>query len=187
MSSLPHPLHHILSNSVCNVSIHFAPPSSLPRTAVGYSLLASSPWAPFWLTGLSVKPCICYRSRVRRNSKYKIQAFFEDPKVHFSSTKIIDKKPYPRRGHSKFRLQCDTKVYCTVLIKASDRLSSSIWLLQNCQQMQNFKSARFKFKDFQAPYMFSSTFKGLKVFIPNSSIFKDFSSMLWTLQKIPAW
>ena len=50
------------------------------------------------------------------------------------------------------------------------------------------KSARFKFKDFskkgffkyfQAPYLFSSTFKGLEVFIPNSSIFKDFSSMLW--------
>jgi len=50
------------------------------------------------------------------------------------------------------------------------------------------KSARFKFKDFskkgffkyfQAPYLFSSTFKGLEVFIPNSSIFNDFSSMLW--------
>ena len=35
--------------------------------------------------------------------------------IAFSSTKIIDKKPYPRRGHSKFRLQCDTEVYCTVL------------------------------------------------------------------------
>jgi len=34
------------------------------------------------------------------------------------------------------------------------------------------------FKDFQAPYLFSSTFKGLEVFIPNSSIFKDFSSTL---------
>jgi len=40
------------------------------------------------------------------------------------------------------------------------------------------KFARFKFKDFsriftyfQAPYLFSSTFKGLEVFIPNSSIF----------------
>jgi len=39
------------------------------------------------------------------------------------------------------------------------------------------KFARFKFKDFsriftyfQAPYLFSSTFKGLEVFIPNSSI-----------------
>jgi len=46
------------------------------------------------------------------NSKYKIQALFKDfqgPELHFSSTKIIDKKPYPRRGHSKFRLQCDTE------------------------------------------------------------------------------
>jgi len=34
------------------------------------------------------------------------------------------------------------------------------------------------FKDFQAPYLFSSTFKDLEVFIPNSSIFKDFSSTL---------
>ena len=52
------------------------------------------------------------------NSKYKIQVLFSDfqgPKLHFSSTKIIDKKPYPRRGHSKFSLQCDTEVYCTVL------------------------------------------------------------------------
>jgi len=47
------------------------------------------------------------------------------------------------------------------------------------------KFARFKFKDFsrifkyfQAPYLFSNTFKGLEVFIPNSSIFKDFSSTL---------
>ena len=54
------------------------------------------------------------------NSNYKIQALFKDfqrPKLHFSSTKIIDKKPYPRRGHSKFRLQCDTEdssvQYCT--------------------------------------------------------------------------
>jgi len=47
------------------------------------------------------------------------------------------------------------------------------------------KIAKFKFKDFsrifkyfQAIYLFSSTFKGLEVFIPNSSIFKDFSSTL---------
>jgi len=40
-----------------------------------------------------------------------------------------------------------------------------------------FVPARFKFKDFsrifkyfQAPYLFSNTFKGLEVFIPNSSI-----------------
>jgi len=46
------------------------------------------------------------------NSKYKIEALFKDfqgPKLHFSSIKIIDKKPYPIRGHSKFRLQCGTE------------------------------------------------------------------------------
>ena len=60
------------------------------------------------------------------NLKYEIQALFKDfhgPILHFSSTKIIDKKPYPGRGHSKFTLQCDT-----------DKC-----LLQNCQQMQNLK------------------------------------------------
>jgi len=67
------------------------------------------------------------------------------------------------------------------------------WSVLYCtHQYRNDKSkiskyARFKFKDFsrifeyfQAPYLFSSTFKGLEIFIPNSSIFKDFSSTLWT-------
>ena len=58
------------------------------------------------------------------------------------------------------------------------------WSVLYCtRQYRNDKSkisklARFKFKDFsrifkyvQAPYLFSSTFKGLEVFIPNSSIF----------------
>ena len=107
------------------------------------------------------------------NSKYKIQALFTDfqgPKLHFSSTKIIDKKPYPRRGHSKFRLQCDTEVYCTVLtntviIKASDNTVSKYWwqaykcLLQNCQQMQNVKVCqKFNSRTFQG---FSNSFKHL--------------------------
>ena len=97
------------------------------------------------------------------NSKYKIQALFEDlqgPKLHFSSTKIIDKKPYPRHGDSKFRLQCDTEVYCTILtntvmIKASDRLlfpSTGHMHTSACFKMVNeckiSKFARFKFKDF---------------------------------------
>ena len=110
------------------------------------------------------------------NSKYKIKALFKDfqgPKLHFSSTKIIDKKPYSRHGHSKFRLQCDTEVYYTVLtntvmIKASDRLSTNA----KFQNLQDLNSRIFKY--FQAPYLFSSTFKGLEVFIPNSSIFKGF-------------
>jgi len=46
------------------------------------------------------------------------------------------------------------------------------------------KFARFKFKDFLRIFKYSSIlsvfkhFQGLEVFIPNSSIFKDFSSML---------
>jgi len=115
------------------------------------------------------------------NSKYKIQALFEDfqgPKLHFSSTKIIDKKPYPRRGHSKFRLQCDTEVYCT-----GDMHTSACFEIVNKCKISKFARLKFKefsriFKYFQAAYLFSSTFKDLEVFIPNSSIFKDFSSML---------
>jgi len=69
------------------------------------------------------------------------------------------------------------------------------WSILYCShQCRNDKSkisklARFKFEDFssifkyfQASYLFSSTFKGLEVFIPNSSIFEDFSSTLWTLK-----
>ena len=47
------------------------------------------------------------------------------------------------------------------------------------QNLQDLNSRIFKY--FQAPYLFSSTFNGLEVFIPNSNIFKDFSSTLWTL------
>jgi len=52
---------------------------------------------------------------------------FKDLNLQFSSTIIIYKKLYPRRGAANFRLQCDAEVYCTVLtntvmIKAGDRL-----------------------------------------------------------------
>ena len=122
----------------------------------------------------------------RVHSKLKSTKFkhfsknFQGPKLLFSSTKIIHKKPYPRRGHSKFRLQCDTEVYCTVLTNTVViKAYAYRCLLQNCQQMQNLQDLNSRiFKYFQAPYLFSRTFKGLKVFIPNSSIFKDFSSML---------
>jgi len=45
-------------------------------------------------------------------SMVKIQRNFKDFKdlnLQFSSTKIIDKKPYTRCSASKFRLQCDTE------------------------------------------------------------------------------
>jgi len=55
----------------------------------------------------------------RVHGKLKVQnsSTFQGPRMHFSSTKIINKKPYPRRGHSIFRLQRDTEVYCTALTK----------------------------------------------------------------------
>ena len=126
-------------------------------------------------------------SRVRSKLKVQNSSTFQGPQLHFSSTKIIDKKPYPRRGHSKFRLQCDTwsVLYCTHQYR-NDKSKWQIAVI-NLSAI-HIERVRFKFKDFsrifkyfQLPYLFSSTFKGLEVFIPNSSIFKDFSSTLWTL------
>jgi len=116
-------------------------------------------------------------TKFRIRSKLKVQnsSTSQGPKLHFSSTKIIDKKPYPRHGHSKFRLQCDTEVYCTVLtntvmIKAKFQNSQDL----NSRTFQVLSSTLSVFKHFQGPW---------SCFNPNSSIFKDFSSTLWT-QKI---
>jgi len=43
-------------------------------------------------------------------SNHKIQGLFKDLKLQFSSTKIVDKKTYPWRDASKFRLQYDTEI-----------------------------------------------------------------------------
>jgi len=61
-----------------------------------------------------------------QNSMTDFSRTFNDLNLLFSSTKIIDKKPYPRCGASKFTLQYDTEVYCTglintVMIQAGDR------------------------------------------------------------------
>ena len=58
---------------------------------------------------------------------------FSSTKITYCSNTLIDKKPYLRCCALKFRLQCDTEVYCTVLsntviIKAGDRLPSSTCL-----------------------------------------------------------
>ena len=76
---------------------------------------------------------------IRVRSKLKVQnsSTFQGTKLHFSSTKIIDKKPYPRCGHSKFRLQSDTDVQILLVSKYWSHAYKR--LLQNCQQMQNFK------------------------------------------------
>ena len=57
--------------------------------------------------------------------------------MHFSGTKIMDKKPYPRRGHSKLRLQCDTEVYCTVL-------TNTVMIKAKFQNLQDLNSSTFK-------------------------------------------
>jgi len=122
------------------------------------------------------------------DSKYKIQALFKNfqgPKLHFSSTEIIDKKPYPTGGDSKFRLQRDTEVYCTVLTNTVTRIQVLASKLSTNAKFQNLPDLNSRtFQGFSStfkcsPYLFSSTFKGLEVFIPNSSIFNDFSSTLW--------
>ena len=67
-----------------------------------------------------------------------------------------------------------------------------VWKKLNLSQQKhtftNQKTkARFSrplWQHFQAPYLFSSTFKVLEVLIPNSSIFEDISSTLWTLHYI---
>ena len=80
-------------------------------------------------------------ARVCSKLKIKNSSTFQGPKLHLSSTKIIDRKPYPTRGHSNFRLQFDTEA-CKV---KSNTVSKYWWhaykcLLQNCQQMQNLNS-----------------------------------------------
>lgn len=67
------------------------------------------------------------------NSNHKIQALFKDLNFRFSSTKMIQKKPYRTLGASLFRLQCDTEMYYlvltnTVIIRTDDRLPSSTGL-----------------------------------------------------------
>jgi len=94
--------------------------------------------------------------RVRSKLKVRNSRTFNNPDYIFQATKLSTKKPYPRCRHSKFRLQCDNEEFARVKFKDFSRI----------------------FEYFQAPYLFSSTFKGPEVLIPNSSIFKDFSSML---------
>jgi len=57
--------------------------------------------------------------------------------------------------------------------------TSACFKIVNKCKISKFARLEFKnfsriFKYFQAPYLFSSTFKGLEVFIPHSSIFKVF-------------
>ena len=93
---------------------------------------------------------------------------FQGPKLHSSSTKIIDKKPYPRLGHSQFGLQCDTEVYCTVL---ASKLSTNA----KFQNLQHLNSRTFQ--------GFSSTFKHLICFQAVSRALKFLNSKFKHFQR----
>jgi len=76
-----------------------------------------------------------------------------------------------------------TKANQTLFPSTGDMHTSACFKIVNKCKISKFAKCKFKdfsriFKYFQAPYLFSSTFKGLEVFIPNSSIFKDFASRL---------
>ena len=105
------------------------------------------------------------------NSKYKIQALFKDfhgPKLHFSSTKIIDKKPHPRRGHSKFRRNVTLK--CK-LIQVTDCRH------QFCIQVLASKlSTNAKFQNMQD--LNSRTFCGRLLCLPNTTQYSGFDQQL---------
>jgi len=130
--------------------------------------------------------------RVRSKLKVQNSSTFQRPKLHFSSTKIIDKKPYPSRGHSKFRLQCDTEVYCThqycndkskwqiavINLFVIIHTSACFKIVNKCKIS---KFARFKFKEFsrilkhlicfkhfQGPWSFYSKFKHFQGFLKHA-------------------
>jgi len=77
---------------------------------------------------------------IRVHSKLKVHnsSTFQGPKLHFSSTKIIDRKPYPRRGHSKLRLQCDNELSCIQVL--GSKLSANA----KFQNLQDLNSRTFK-------------------------------------------
>ena len=116
-------------------------------------------------------------SKLRVQNSSTFQRTFKDPNCFFQAPKLSTKSHTLDADIQN--LDCN-EVYCTVLTNTvMIKAYAYRCLLQNCQQMQNLQDLNSRiFKYFQAPYLFSSTFKGLDVFY---SKFKDFSSMLWTL------
>jgi len=82
------------------------------------------------------------------NSKYKIQALFKDPNCIFQAPKSSTKS-HILDADSKFWLQCDTEVYCTVL-------TNTVMIKGKFQNLLNLNSRTFQ--------GFSSTFKHLICF-----------------------
>ena len=144
-----------------------------------------APWVPFNALTLLIGPQNCVQLfpevlfwetqliRVRsktQSTKFKhFSRTSKDPNCIFSSTKIIDKKLYPRRWHSKFRLQCDTEMYCTVL-------TNTVMIKAKLQNLQDLNSRTFQllsstlsvFKYFQGPWSFYSKFKHFRGFLKHA-------------------
>jgi len=108
------------------------------------------------------------RSKLKVLNSSTLHWDFQGPKLHFSSTKIIDKKPYPRLGHSQFGQQCDTEVYCIVL---ASKLSTNA----KFQNLQHLNSRTFQ--------GFSSTFKHLICFQALSRALKFLNSKFKHFQR----
>ena len=100
---------------------------------------------------------VCSKLKVQNSSTSKT---FKDPNYIFQAPKL------------------STKIH--ILDADIQNLRCNVTLTSACFKIVNkckiSKFARFKFEDFskifkyfQAPYLFSSTLKGLEVFIPNSS------------------
>jgi len=99
------------------------------------------------------------------NAEHKIQGLLKDfqgPKYAFSSTKIIEKQPYPTCGTLKFMLQCDTEPYCfaitsNVMIKAGvsfkivNKFHNLDDLNSSSRIFQGLSSTLSVFKHFQGP------------------------------------
>ena len=117
-----------------------------------------------------------YNSQVR--SKLKSTKF-----KHFSSTKIIDKKPYPRRGHSKFwtavwhwSKQSEMKYCFQVLVTCIQVLASKLSTNAKFQNLQDLNSRTFQvlsstlsvFKHFKGPWSFYSKFKHFQAFFKHA-------------------
>ena len=92
-------------------------------------------------------------NRVRSKLKVQNSSTFHElsmTQTAFLSTKIIDKKPYPRRGHSKFRLYLDTvRIFIKYLSKESE-LKYCFQVLVTCIQVLASKlSTNAKFQNLQ--------------------------------------
>jgi len=141
----------------------------------------------FWTRCISVTTRVRSKLKVQNSSTF--QRLSKDPICIFQAPKLSTKSHI---------LDADIQnLDCNVTLKQAkwnqilfpstgDMHTSACFKTVNKCNISKFARCKFKdfsriFKYFQAPYPFSSTFKGLEVFIPDSSIFKEFPSTLWTL------